>query len=144
VSGEGRGARIVAPEGWPPPRGYSEGMIAHGAVFTIAGQIGWDPTTTTFATDDFAGQVEQALRNLVAVLRAGGAEPSHIVRMTWYVTSREEYSASRKAVGAAYRATVGSHYPPMSVVVVAALLDERARVEIEATAVVPTTGSQLE
>ncbi|GLC25208.1 RidA family protein [Roseisolibacter agri] len=129
--------RVVRPEGWPRPHGYADGVVAEGRVLSISGQIGWDPVTCTFATDDFAEQTAQALRNVVAVLRAGGAGPEHLVRLTWYVTDRAAYVAARRAIGAAYRATIGAHYPAMSVVVVAGLLEERALVEIEATAVVP-------
>jgi enamine deaminase RidA (YjgF/YER057c/UK114 family) len=112
-------------------------MAATGRIIVTAGQIGWNPATGTFATDDFAAQTAQALRNVVAVLHAAGAEPEHLVRLTWYVTSRSEYAAARHAIGAAYREIVGRHYPAMSVIVVSALLEDRAKVEIEATAVVP-------
>ena len=132
------GSGVVRPEGWPRPHGYADGVIAEGRVLSISGQIGWDPVTCTFATDDFAEQTAQALRNVVAVLRAGGAGPEHLVRLTWYVTDRAAYVAARRAIGAAYREILGAHYPAMSVVVVAGLLEERARVEIEATAVVST------
>jgi enamine deaminase RidA (YjgF/YER057c/UK114 family) len=129
--------RILHPPGWMPPRGYADGIVASGRVVALAGQIGWDPTTCTFATDDFAAQVAQALRNIVALLREAGAEPWHLVRLTWYVTSREAYQEARREIGRAYRESIGMHYPAMSVVVVAGLLEERAQVEIEATAVVP-------
>ncbi len=112
-------------------------MLAEGRILAISGQIGWDPTTATFHTDDFAEQTAQALRNLVAVLRAAGAEPAHLVRLTWYVTDRAAYASARRAIGAAYREILGPHYPAMSVVIVAGLLEERALVEIEATAVLP-------
>lgn len=128
---------VLRPEGWPRPSGYADGVAASGRVLSLSGQIGWDPVTGTFGTDDFAEQTAQALRNVVAVLRAGGAGPEHLVRLTWYVTDRAAYLAARRAIGAAYRETVGAHYPAMSVVVVAGLLEERALVEIEATAVVP-------
>jgi enamine deaminase RidA (YjgF/YER057c/UK114 family) len=133
----GRQLELIEPEGWARPVGYANGVSATGRVIVTAGQVGWDPTTATFASDDFAAQTAQALRNVVAVLRAGGAGPEHLVRLTWYVTSRDEYAAARRAVGAAYREIVGRHYPAMSVVVVNALFEERAKVEIEATAVVP-------
>lgn len=129
--------RTIAPQGWAAPSGYSHGMGAAGRVVVTAGQIGWDPATERFATDDFAEQTAQALRNVVAVLRAAGAEPEHLVRLTWYVTSRDEYLAARKAIGDAYREIVGRHYPAMAIVIVSGLLDTRAKVEIEATAVVP-------
>jgi enamine deaminase RidA (YjgF/YER057c/UK114 family) len=131
--------RIIRPSGWAPPRGYSDGIVANGQYLTLAGQIGWNPTTCEIETDDFAAQTEQALRNIVALLAEAGAEPQHLVRLTWFVTSRDEYNAARKAIGAAYREVIGTHFPPMTVVVVAGLLDPRAKVEIEATAVVPTT-----
>lgn len=141
TAGEGRGREkleVIEPEGWAPPVGYANGMTATGRFVVTAGQVGWDPATGAFASDDFAAQAAQALRNVVAVLRAGGAAPEHLVRLTWYVTSRDEYVTARRAVGAAYREIIGRHYPTMSVVVVSALLQQRAKVEIEATAVVPT------
>ena len=133
----GRGPRVLRPVGWPPPRGYADGVVAEGRVVALAGQIGWDPTTCTFATDDFAGQARQALRNVAALLREADATPEHLVRMTWFVTSRDAYLAARRALGAAWREEMGEGYPPMSVVIVAGLLEPRALVEIEATAVVP-------
>ena len=126
----------IAPAGWAPPTGYAHGMTASGRVVVTAGQIGWDPVTQAFASDDFATQAAQALRNVVAVLRAAGASPEQLVRLTWFVTSRDDYLAARRAVGTAYREIVGGHYPAMSVVVVSGLLEARAKVEIEATAVV--------
>jgi len=99
--------------------------------------VGWNPATAEFESDDFAAQVEQALRNVAEVLRAGGAEPRHLARMTWYVTDREAYLASTRRIGEAYRAVFGRHFPAMTLVVVAGLLEPRAKVEIEATAVVP-------
>ena len=131
------GPRVLRPDGWPPPRGYADGVVADGRVVALAGQIGWDPVTCTFATDDFAGQARQALRNVATLLREAGATPAHLVRMTWFVTSRDAYAAARRALGAAWREEMGETYPPMSVVVVAGLLEPRALVEIEATAVVP-------
>lgn len=130
-------AHIIHPSGWAPPRGYTDGMIASGRYLTLAGQIGWNPATAAIESDDFAAQTAQALRNIVVLLAAAGALPSHLVRLTWYVTSRDEYNAARKNIGAAYREVIGAHFPPMSVVVVAGLLDVRAKVEIEATAVIP-------
>ena len=128
---------VVQPDGWAPPAGYANGVSAHGRLVFVAGQVGWDPATATFASDDFVAQTRQALENVAAVLRAAGAEPQHLVRLTWYVTSRPEYLAARREVGEAYRALFGHHYPAMSLLVVQALLEERAKVEIEATAVVP-------
>ena len=125
------------PDDWAPPRGYSDGVVARGRLVVLAGQIGWNPTTAAFETDDFAAQARQALANVVRLLAEAGAEPRHLVRLTWFVTDRAAYVASRRALGAAYRETIGMHYPPMSVVIVSALVEERAKVEIEATAVLP-------
>jgi enamine deaminase RidA (YjgF/YER057c/UK114 family) len=126
---------ILQPPGWARPRGYANGIAATGRLVFVAGQIGWD-AEQRFAGDDFAAQVRQALANVVAVLACAGAKPEHLVRMTWYVTSRDEYNAAVAEVGAAWRELVGRNYPAMSVVVVAGLLEPRAKVEIEATAVV--------
>ena len=127
--------KIVQPAGWPRPSGYANGVIASGRVVAVSGQIGWNPTTGTFETDEMAAQARQALDNLVVVLRAAGAEPRHVVRLTWYVTDRAAYLTARREIGDAYRTLFGNHYPAMSVVIVAGLLDPRAKVEIEATAV---------
>ena len=129
--------KIVQPAGWPRPSGYANGVTASGRVVSVSGQIGWNPVTETFETDEMAAQVRQALDNLVVVLHAAGAEPRHVVRLTWYVTDRAAYVASRREIGDAYRALFGNHYPAMSVVIVAGLLDPRAKVEIEGTAVLP-------
>ena len=129
--------RILQPEGWGAPRGYSNGIEAQGRLVFVAGQIGWNPQTCVFETDDFVGQVGQALRNVLAVLGEAGARPEHLTRMTWYVTDRAAYMADTRALGRVWRDTFGRHYPAMTLVVVAGLLEERARVEIEATAVVP-------
>ena len=126
---------VLQPPGWARPRGYANGVAATGRQVYVAGQIGWD-AEQRFAGDDFAAQVRQALANVVAVLRCAGAGPEHLVRMTWYVTSRDEYNAALPGIGAAYRELIGKNFPAMSVVVVAALLEPRAKVEIEATAVV--------
>jgi len=123
------------PPGWARARGYANGIAAEGRLVFVAGQVGWD-ADQRFASDDFAAQGRQALANVVAVLACAGAKPEHVVRMTWYVTSRDEYNASLAEVGAAWRELMGRHYPAMSVVVVAGLLEPRAKVEIEATAVV--------
>lgn len=125
------------PEGWLNPSGYAHGMVAFGQEVILAGQVGWNPATGEFTTDDFAGQTRQALSNIVTLLSEAGAAPYHLVRLTWYVTDRAEYVAARKEIGVAYRDLIGPHYPPMSVVVVSGLLEERAKVEIEATAVIP-------
>jgi len=128
---------MLHPEGWAPAKGYANGVAASGRLVFTAGQIGWDPATGEFATDDFAEQTAQALRNVAAVLREAGAGPEHLVRLTWYVTDREAYLASTREIGRAYREVFGRHFPAMAVVVVAGLLESRAKVEIEATAVVP-------
>ena len=128
--------KILQPAGWPQPRGYSNGVAARGRQVYVAGQVGWDEQRR-FQTDDFAGQVRQALANIVAVLAEAGAKPEHITRMTWYVTSKREYLAAAKALGAAYREVIGRHYPAMTAIEVSALVEDRAKVEIEVTAVVP-------
>jgi enamine deaminase RidA (YjgF/YER057c/UK114 family) len=128
---------IIQPAGWPVPQGYANAVAARGRQVFLAGQVGWDPLTGAFASDDLAAQAAQALANVAAVLRAAGAEPRHLTRLTWYVTDRAEYLAARPAIGAAYRAVIGRHYPAMSLLVVHALLEEQAKVEIEATAVIP-------
>lgn len=130
---------ILQPPGWPRPRGYANGVAASGRMVFVSGMIGWD-AQGVFHTDDFAGQARQALENIVAVLAEAGARPEHIVRMTWYVLDKQEYAAAGKALGAAYRALIGAHYPAMTAVQVAGLVEERARVEIEVTAVVPSPG----
>ena len=127
---------ILQPPQWAKPRGYSNGVAASGRMVCVSGMIGWDGQGV-FHTDDFAGQVRQALENIVAVLAEAHARPEHIVRMTWYVIDRKEYVAAYKAVGAAYRDVIGAHYPAMTAVQVAGLVEERARVEIEVTAIVP-------
>lgn len=129
--------KVIQPPGWPRPSGYANGVIASGRVLAVSGQVGWNPATETFETDEMAAQVRQALDNLVVVLHAAGAEPRHVVRLTWYVTDRAAYVGARREIGEAYRELFGDHYPAMSVVVVAGLLDRRAKIEIEATAVVP-------
>jgi enamine deaminase RidA (YjgF/YER057c/UK114 family) len=127
---------ILQPPGWPQPRGYANGVAARGRQLYVAGQVGWDEQCR-FQTDDFVGQVRQALKNIVVVLAAGGARPEHITRMTWYVTSKREYLAGGKALGEAYREVIGRHYPAMTAIEVSALIEDRAKVEIEVTAVVP-------
>lgn len=130
-------AKLIFPEGWAPPRGYSHGLSVSGRIITLAGQIGWNPETAKFETDDFVGQVRQALSNIVTLLAEAGATPTKLVRLTWFITEREEYLVSRREIGAVYREVIGNHYPPMSIVVVSGLIEERAKVEIEATAVIP-------
>src|SRR5450830_1400391 len=127
---------ILQPPGWARPRGYSNGVAASGRMVCVSGMIGWDGQGV-FHTDDFAGQVRQALLNIVAVLQEADAKPEHIVRMTWYVVDKEEYVAAYKEVGAAYRDVIGQHSPAMPAVQVSALVEDRARVEIEVTAVAP-------
>ena len=126
---------VLLPEGWPRPVGYANGTSARGRLIFVAGQVGWD-STGAFA-EGLVLQVRQALENVVAVLHAGGAEPCHLVRMTWYVVDRTAYAAARSEIGRAYRDVIGPHYPAMTLVQVAALLEDRALVEIEATAVIP-------
>ena len=126
---------ILQPPGWARPRGYANGVAAEGRQVFVSGQIGWD-AEQRFTSDDFAAQTRQALANVAAVLDGAGARPEHIVRMTWYVTSRDEYNAALADIGAAYREIIGRNYPAMSVVVVAGLLEPGAKVEIEATAVI--------
>lgn len=127
---------ILQPPGWPRPRGYANGIAARGRLVFVSGMIGWN-ADGQFDSDDFTAQAGQALRNIVEVLREAGARPEHIVRMTWYVVDRREYLAAGSALGAVYRAIIGVHYPAMTAVEVSALVEDRARVEIEATAVVP-------
>lgn len=128
--------QILQPAQWPRPRGYSNGIAASGRQLFIAGQVGWD-AQGRFNSKGMADQVRQALENICTVLAQAQAGPQHIVRLTWYVTSRDEYFAELADIGAAYRAVMGKHYPAMSVVQVVALMEHQAKVEIEATAVVP-------
>jgi enamine deaminase RidA (YjgF/YER057c/UK114 family) len=130
-------ADVLQPAGWAAPKGYVNGLAVSGRLVFIAGQIGWNPETCAFETDDFVAQTAQALANVAAVLREAGAEPRHLVRMTWYITDKAAYLAAQKEIGRAWRDVMGRHYPSMALVVVAALLEDRAKVEIEATAVVP-------
>jgi enamine deaminase RidA (YjgF/YER057c/UK114 family) len=127
---------ILQPEGWALPKGYANGIAAEGRLIFIAGQVGWNPETCQIETDDFAEQTAQALKNVVAVLREAGAEPRHVVRLTWYITDKDAYLAAQREIGKVYREVMGRHFPAMAVVVVAGLLEGRAKVEIEGTAVV--------
>jgi len=127
---------ILQPEGWALPKGYANGIAAEGRLILTAGQIGWNPETCQFETDDFAEQTAQALKNVMGVLREAGAEPRHVVRLTWYITDKAAYLAAQREIGKVYREVMGRHFPAMAVVVVAGLLEERAKVEIEGTAVV--------
>ncbi len=127
---------IVQPKGWPRPKGYSNGILAEGKLLFVAGQVGWN-TKEQFESEDFVAQTEQALTNIVAVLREAGAGPEHIARMTWYVTDKAEYLDRLAEIGAVYKRVIGAAYPAMSLVQVAGLIEAGAKLEIEATAVVP-------
>lgn len=126
---------IVQPEGWAPPKGYANGIVARGRQVFIAGQVGWN-AQAQFESDDFVAQVEQALRNVVDVLAAAGGEPRHLVRLNWYVTDKTQYKARQHEIGEIYRRIVGRHFPAMTLLVVAGLLEPRAKIEIEGTAVI--------
>lgn len=130
--------QILQPSGWSRPKGYSNGVAAEGRLVVTAGLIGWDETET-FRTTDFAGQVRQVLLNTIAVLKEANAKPEHVVRMTWYVTSRKEYLEAAPEIGAIYRELMGKNFPCMAVLEVTALIESAAKVEIETTAVVPST-----
>ena len=129
-------SRTINLEGWPRPRGYANGMAARGETLAIAGQIGWDDTET-IVSDDVSAQFRQALANVVAVVTAAGGQPEHIISMTIFVVDKTEYVAGRQAIGAAWRELLGKHYPAMALVEVSALLEPRAKVEIQALAVLP-------
>ena len=126
----------VHPEGWKPAKGYANGMVAEGKVLFVGGQIGWN-AQQEFETHDFIGQMTQALHNIVDVVQAAGGEVADITRLTWYVTDKAEYLRRQKEVGEAYRAVMGYHFPAMTMVVISALVEDEAMVEIEATAVLP-------
>ena len=128
---------MILPDGWPRPKGYSQAVAGQGRTVYVAGQIGWNKDEV-FVSDDFVDQIAQAFRNIRDILAASDATPEHIVRLTWYVTNKQEYLASLKEVGAAYKAIFGTTFPAMAVVEVSALMEDRAKVEIEATAVVPS------
>jgi enamine deaminase RidA (YjgF/YER057c/UK114 family) len=128
--------QALLPNGWPRPKGYANGVAASGRQVVVAGMIGWD-ADQRFHTDEFGGQARQALANIVAVLEAGGARPQHIVRMTWYVTDKREYLAALPEIGKAFRELIGHYDIAMTAVQVVALIEDRAKVEIEATAVIP-------
>ena len=128
--------KFLQPANWKRPKGYCNGVSAKGTTIFVAGMIGWDAQEQLVATD-FAGQVRQALKNIVDVLAEANAKPTDIARMTWYVVDKKEYLSAASEVGAAYREIIGRHYPAMTVVQVAGLLEDQARVEIEVTAVVP-------
>ena len=127
---------ILHPKHWKPARGYANGVAASGRMVFTGGIIGWN-AECEFETDEFVGQVAQALRSIVEVLAEAGAKPEHLVRLTWYVTNKAEYLNNLKGLGAVYKEIIGRHYPAMALVQVVALVDDRAKVEIEATAVIP-------
>jgi enamine deaminase RidA (YjgF/YER057c/UK114 family) len=127
---------ILQPEGWAKPVGYANGVAARGRMVFIGGQVGWTGQAR-FETDDFVGQVRQTLENIVVVLAEAGGRPEHITSMTWYFTDKAEYLANLKGIGEAYREVIGRHYPAMAAMQVLALVEDRAKVEIQATAVVP-------
>jgi len=128
--------QILQPPGWPRPKGYSNGIVAQGKMVFVAGQVGWNEKEE-FESDALEDQVRQTLENIMAVLHEIGAGPEHIVRMTWYVTHKQEYLDKQKEIGAAYRDVVGRNFPVMALVQVAGLVEAGAKVEIEATAVIP-------
>ena len=132
--------QILQPPGWAKPKGFANGIAASGNLVFVAGQIGWTGEGKWEARD-FAGQFRQALKNCIDVVAQAGGQPRHIVRLTWYITSKQEYLASLKEVGAAYRELMGRHFPVMAVVEVSALMENEAKLEIEATAVVPPEGA---
>ena len=127
---------ILQPPGWPRPKGFASGVRGTGTIVFVSGQVGWD-AEGRFVSDDIAGQVRQALRNIVTILAEAGGTPEHVARLTWYVTDKNEYLAAQREIGAAYRDVMGRHFPAMSVVAVTALVEDAAKVEIEATAIVP-------
>ena len=127
---------ILQPEGWAKPIGYANGIAARGRTVFVGGQIGWNGQCQ-FETDDFVGQVRQTLMNVVAILKEAGAEPRHITTMTWYFVDKQEYKANLKGLGQAYREVIGRHFPAMAAVQVVGLVEDRAKIEIQATAVIP-------
>ncbi|MFN0314000.1 MAG: RidA family protein [Burkholderiales bacterium] len=131
---------VLQPPGWARPRGYSNGIAAQGRLVFIAGQIGWDEQCRIVSAD-LAEQTRQALKNIVTILAQAGGRPEHIARMTWYVTDKKAYVSAYRAIGAAYREIIGNHFPAMTALEVPALIEDAAKVEIEATAVVPDLGS---
>ncbi|MDA5194003.1 RidA family protein [Govanella unica] len=129
--------QILLPAGWPRPKGYSNAIAAEGRVVFVGGQIGWDPLTNTFEQKDFLGQFRQTLETTKALLAEAGAGPEHMTRMTWYITDKRAYLDQAREVGAAYRDIMGKNFPVMAVVVVVALMEDEAMIEIETTAVLP-------
>lgn len=129
--------KTLLPPGWPRPKGYANGLVApKGVTIYLGGQVGWN-VNEEFETDDFAGQFKQVLLNIVAILKEADAKPEHIVRLTWFIGDKQEYLSSLKEIGAAYREIVGAHYPAMSVIEVSGFIEDGAKLEIEATAVIP-------
>jgi len=131
-----RTLQVLQPPDWPRPKGYSNGILARGRQVFVAGQVGWD-REGRFHSTRMSDQIRQALENIVAILAEAGARPEHVVRLTWFITNRDEYNGQLPDIGAAYRSVMGRHFPVMSVVQVAALIEDGAKVEIEATAVLP-------
>lgn len=127
---------FLQPDGWVPAKGYANGVLAEGQIIFTGGLVGWNENQEWVETD-MVGQFRQTLQNIVAVLAKGGARPEHLVRLTWYITDKREYNANLRAFGAAYREVIGRHFPAMAVVQVVALVEDAARIEIEATAVIP-------
>lgn len=127
---------FLQPDGWVPAKGYANGVLAEGQIIFTGGLVGWNENQEWVETD-MVGQFRQTLQNIVAVLAKGGARPEHLVRLTWYITDKQEYNANLRAFGAAYREVIGRHFPAMAVVQVVALMEDAARIEIEATAVIP-------
>ncbi len=130
---------ILQPKGWPRPKGYSNGILAEGRVIFIAGQVGWNEDEIV-VSDNFTEQAEQALKNIVAILAEAGAGPQNVTRLTWFVTDKQHYLDQARAVGEAYRRVMGRHFPVMSLIEIKGLIEEGAKVEIEATAVLPAVG----
>ena len=135
-SDNNNGLEVLQPAGWPRPKGYANGIAASGRQVYVGGMIGWDENEN-FPSDDFIDQAEQALKNTVAVLAEAGAGPEHVVRMTWYVTNKQDYLSRLPEVGKIYRSVMGRHYPAMALLQIVALVEDRAKVEIETTAVIP-------
>jgi len=129
--------QVVNPEGWKPARGYANGITAEGRLVFLGGQIGWT-ADQIFETEDFVGQVKQTLHNIRTILEEAGGRPEHLVRLTWFVTDKRDYLSNLKAIGSIYREVLGRHFPAMSVVEVSAMMEDQAKVEIEATAVLPS------
>lgn len=128
--------KVLHPPGWAPAKGYANGVLAEGRFVFVGGQIGWN-AEQVFETDDLVAQIEQTLANVLAILAEAGGGPEHVVRLTWYILDKSEYLARREDIGAAYRRAMGRNFPPMAMVEVKALIEDRAKVEIEATAVLP-------